>query len=55
MRTILARILWNFDIELAEDSKDWIERQRVYVLWEKLPLNIYLTPRIKELDGELAS
>lgn len=48
MRTILARILWNFDINLAEDSQDWISRQKIYTLWEKGALNVYLTPRKME-------
>lgn len=44
MRTILARIVWNFDLKLAPDSQDWMERQKVYLLWEKGPLNVYLSP-----------
>ena len=34
MRLILARVLWNFDLELCDKSKYWNE-QRTYVLWEK--------------------
>lgn len=45
MRIILARVLWNFDLKLAEDSKDWLSRQKIYLLWEKAPLHVYLTPR----------
>ena len=37
MRVILARILWNFDLELCSDSEHW-DRQITYTLWEKLPL-----------------
>lgn len=48
MRLILARVLWNFDMRLAEDSKDWIDKQKIYLLWEKGPLNVYLTPRSRE-------
>ncbi len=44
MRIILARVLWNFDIRIAEDSLDWMSKQRVYNFWEKGPLNVYLTP-----------
>lgn len=45
MRIILARVLWNFDLRLADESKDWLSRQKIYLLWEKSPLYVYLTPR----------
>lgn len=44
MRLILARVLWNFDIKIADDSTDWAPKQKIYLLWEKGPLNAYLTP-----------
>lgn len=44
MRLILARLIWNFDMSLCDDSRDWISKQRVFILWEKNPLNVYLTP-----------
>ncbi len=44
MRLILARVLWNFDLQIAEDSLDWMRKQRIYNLWEKGKLNVYLTP-----------
>lgn len=34
MRLILARVLWNFDLELCEESMDW-SAQKSYVLWDK--------------------
>lgn len=43
MRTILARLLFNFDMELVDPEKDWMD-QNVFFLWRKLPLNVYLTP-----------
>lgn len=48
MRLILARVLWNFDLELADKTKDWIGNQKIYVLWEKVPLEVYLKPRFKK-------
>lgn len=45
MRLILARVIYNFDMKLADDSKDWIGQQKIYMMWEKKPLNVYLTPR----------
>ncbi|GAB1317909.1 Trichothecene C-15 hydroxylase [Madurella fahalii] len=44
MRLILTRVLWNFDLNIAEDSLDWVSEQRIYNLWEKGKLNVYLTP-----------
>ncbi|RSM03390.1 hypothetical protein CDV31_010524 [Fusarium ambrosium] len=46
MRLILARLAWNFDIRLAEDSFDWEHRCESYFLWQKGPVNVYLTPRV---------
>ena len=43
MRIVLARLIYNFDLRLAEDSQRWIERQRSYALWARIPLNCYLT------------
>ena len=45
MRIILARLIWNFDMSIVDDSRDWMSKQRIYNLWEKGPLNIYLKPR----------
>ncbi|KAK8080401.1 hypothetical protein PG997_008219 [Apiospora hydei] len=44
MRLILAKIIFNFDLHLADDSKDWLDRQGVYFLWEKPALHVHLTP-----------
>lgn len=44
MRLILARIVYDFDIKLAEGNGPWIERQRTFGLWDRIPLNVYLTP-----------
>lgn len=43
MRTILARLLFTFDIELVDPDNDWLD-QKVFFLWTKPPLNVYLTP-----------
>lgn len=45
MRMILARIIWNFDLSIAPQSRNWIADNRVYFLWEKPPLEVALTPR----------
>ncbi|KAL6808131.1 cytochrome P450 [Trichoderma camerunense] len=42
MRLILAKILFNFDIQIADSSRDWIKQQRVYTIWEKPALYMKL-------------
>lgn len=44
MRLILALVIFNFDMKIAAESKDWI-RQRNYLMWDKGPLKVYLRPR----------
>jgi Cytochrome P450 len=44
MKLMLARVLYDFDLELAEESKDW-HKQKVYTLWEKGPLLVKVTER----------
>lgn len=44
MRLILARLLLDFDLTLAEDSRDWLASQKCYSLWDKPSLNVHLTP-----------
>ncbi|TGO58364.1 hypothetical protein BOTNAR_0182g00020 [Botryotinia narcissicola] len=45
MRAILARLLWHFDINLCEESRNWDE-QKVFILWEKPDLMV--TVKAKE-------
>jgi cytochrome P450 len=42
MRIILARLIWNFDLELSEESENWAN-QKVFLLYEKPPLIVKLT------------
>lgn len=48
MRLIMARIIWNFDIKLVDRDADWIDSNEVYSIWEKKPMNVYLSPRKTE-------
>ena len=48
MRLILARIIFNFDLRLAEDSRGWMEKQKVWNFWQRGPLNVYLTPVVHD-------
>ncbi|GAB7354526.1 hypothetical protein MBLNU459_g4991t1 [Dothideomycetes sp. NU459] len=52
MRLLMAMLLWNFDLEVMEESKNWSD-QKVYVLWEKPSLTVKLTPRALQ-DGNVA-
>ncbi|KAG4442095.1 hypothetical protein IFR05_002432 [Cadophora sp. M221] len=45
MRSVVARMLWHFDMKLCEDSQSWADNQLVYFLWEKPALNIVLSHR----------
>ncbi|KAM0806079.1 putative benzoate 4-monooxygenase cytochrome P450 [Usnea florida] len=42
MRSILTRVLWNFDIQIDKTSSGWME-QKEYTLWDKPPLWVRLT------------
>ncbi|TGJ86836.1 hypothetical protein E0Z10_g1936 [Xylaria hypoxylon] len=44
MRIILARVIFDFDLKIADESKDWIEKQKAFVLWARIPLKAYLKP-----------
>jgi hypothetical protein len=37
MKLILARIIYNFNLELVSPTENWLE-QDVHVLWRKKPL-----------------
>ncbi|KAG6367110.1 hypothetical protein INS49_001292 [Diaporthe citri] len=44
MRITMAKLLWHFDFELASPDEDWWNKQRTYLIWERLPLMINLRP-----------
>ncbi|KAI8952234.1 putative cytochrome P450 monooxygenase [Xylaria longipes] len=44
MRLILAKIVYNFDLTLADDSRNWLDGQKASTVWEKPALNVYLKP-----------
>lgn len=45
LRLILARIIFNFDLELAPDSQGWADDQELFSFWNKPALNVYFKPR----------
>ena len=44
MRLILAKIIYNFDMRVTDDARDWLATQKNYILWDKPILGIYITP-----------
>ncbi|CAG9984159.1 unnamed protein product [Clonostachys byssicola] len=50
MRMILARLVWNFDMSLDEESKNWLHAKdhRGFLVWAKPELYIHFTPRKRE-------
>ncbi|QSZ33117.1 hypothetical protein DSL72_002703 [Monilinia vaccinii-corymbosi] len=47
MRLILARIIWNFDLEIAGESKSWAKNMKIFLMWEKPPLYVNLKPVVR--------
>ena len=46
MRLLIALLFFQFDIKLKHESQDWAD-QKIFLLWEKGPLMVNLTPRVK--------
>ncbi|KAF2768082.1 cytochrome P450 monooxygenase [Teratosphaeria nubilosa] len=46
MRLILAKLIWTFDLEMDPSSENWVQRGRVFTLWEKPELAV----RLKEVQ-----
>jgi hypothetical protein len=44
MRLILARLIFNFDLELVEKETDWMKDMKAYTIWKKPQLMVKLTP-----------
>jgi len=47
MRQILAKVVWNFDLELCAESEDWSD-QKIMGMWRKPPLNVKLTAAVRD-------
>ncbi|PQE20304.1 hypothetical protein CJF30_00001610 [Rutstroemia sp. NJR-2017a BBW] len=50
LRLIISHILWNFDLELMPESKDWHAVQKTWSLWQKPDLYIRFIPRKDEMQ-----
>lgn len=46
----LARFLWNFNVDVAPESRNWMDNQHAYLIWDKPPLLVHLTPRVPRVD-----
>lgn len=46
LRVVLTRLVYNFNLELAPESAEWIARQKIFLNWEKPALMVRLSPRI---------
>ena len=47
MRLILARVLFEFDLELTNSNELWLERLKNFALWQKDPLMVNLKPVLR--------
>ena len=47
-KVILARILYNFDLELCEESKGWLEGQKSIIFWDRPQVMVKLTPALRK-------
>ncbi|KAK8011892.1 hypothetical protein PG989_000152 [Apiospora arundinis] len=45
IRMVLARLVWNFDMEISQEDKDWVVDQKAYTVWDKPELHVWLKPR----------
>lgn len=52
MRTVLAKLLWHFDVTLQPESSHWDE-VRSYVVWEKAPLWARLKDAVRAVKGDV--
>ena len=52
MRSILARMLWHFEMELCDESRNWID-QKVHILWQKPVLKVKLSRRFRAKEEGL--
>ncbi len=47
MKLVLAKFLYSFDLELCEESRGWMEGQKVLFFNERPPLMIKLKSYVK--------
>lgn len=42
---ILAKMLWTYDLELLDQSLDWVAQSQLHVMWWKPELMVRFRPR----------
>jgi len=47
MRLILASLVWNFDMQHTEQSRNWMKGQKIWLTFEKPPMMVDLRPVAK--------
>ncbi|KAF6831904.1 toxin biosynthesis cytochrome p450 [Colletotrichum musicola] len=47
IRTILSRVVWNFDMKMHPDSAGWLGRQKMFTTWHKTEMKVYLSAKAK--------
>ena len=46
IRSVLTRLIWAFDMELQDESRDWDQDQNfILVGWDSLPLRVVMSHR----------
>lgn len=40
----MTRLIFEFDMELAEESEGWLDSLKAYAIWEKKPLYVRFIP-----------
>jgi len=45
MSTIIAKVVYRYDLELVDDKLDWLRDSRMHTLWNKPPLKVRVKPR----------
>lgn len=44
-RTVLARMVWNFDMKMHPESVGWLDRQKTYTTWQKDEMKVEIRSR----------
>jgi hypothetical protein len=45
LRSVLARMIWHFEIELDKESRAWMDDPKEFAVWDKPPLWVGLKHR----------
>lgn len=45
LRVIICRLLYRFDFALAPGQEDWLERARVFIVWDKPEIRVTFRER----------